>query len=131
MTSPWSETWNPPWDFGAEYFVLRAKACSQGRLFVNQHKKVEQQPDKRAVFKQRHVSKNQALTENGAHYRYVHWISNITIQAGNNPMARWEDRRRRAEALHCESGKRIQQANDPQREQHPANKTEQRHAQEK
>jgi len=27
MTSPWCETWNPPWDLGAEKFVLRAKAC--------------------------------------------------------------------------------------------------------
>jgi len=27
MTSPWCGTWNPPWDLGAEKFVLRAKAC--------------------------------------------------------------------------------------------------------
>jgi hypothetical protein len=25
MNSPWCETWNPPWDLGAEKFVLRAK----------------------------------------------------------------------------------------------------------
>lgn len=93
-----NETRNPPRDFGTVHFVFGAKVCPQGWFFVHQHKKVKQQPDKRAVFKQRHVSKNQALAENGAHYRCVHRISHITIQAGNNQMARWEDRRRRAQA---------------------------------
>ena len=31
---PWSETWNPPRDCGAEYFVLRTKTRRQGRFFV-------------------------------------------------------------------------------------------------
>ena len=131
MTSPWGETWNPPRDFGAEKVVLRAKTCLKGQFFVNQHKKVKQQPYKAAVFKERHVSENQALTENGAHHRYVHRISDITIQSGNDQMAGWEDRRGRAHALHCESDKRIQEANDPQRDQHAASKTEKRHPEER
>ncbi len=68
---------------------------------------MKQQPDKPAVFKEHHVCENQALTENGAYHRYVHRISDITIQPGNNQMAGWEDRRRGAHALHCESDKRI------------------------
>ena len=131
MIPPWSETWNPPRNFGAECSVLRAKACPQGRFFVNQHKEVKQQPDKPAVFKQHHVSKSQALAENGAHHGYVHGISNITIQAGNNQVACWEDRRRRAQALPCESGKRIQQANAPQPYQQASGKMEDRHPEER
>src|SRR5215472_3735718 len=107
MASPWGETWNPPRDFGAEYFVLRTKTCPQGRFFVDQYKKVKQQPDKAAICKQSHVSKYQALTENGAHHGHVHRISDVTIQASNNQMAGWENRRRRAQTLHCESDKRI------------------------
>ena len=107
MISPSGEAWNPPRDFGAEGFVLRSKTCPEGRFFVNQHKHVKQQPDNPAVFKQCDVSENQALTENRDHHRYVDWISDITIQSGNNQMAGWEDRRRRAHALQCESDKRI------------------------
>src|SRR5439155_5141436 len=107
MTSPRGEAWNPPRHFGAERFVLRPKTRLEGRLFVNQHKRVKQQPDKPAVFKQRDVSENQGLTENRHHYRYVHWIADITIQAGHNQMTGWEDRRRGAHALKCESDERI------------------------
>jgi hypothetical protein len=85
---------------------------------------VKQQPDERAVFEQREVSEDQALTENGANDGYVHRISDITIESGNNQMASWEDRRGRADALQCESAKRIQKANDPQRNQYAASKSE-------
>src|SRR5580704_13366843 len=107
MTPTRSKAWNPPWDFNAERFVLRSKTCPEGWLFVNQHKPVKQQPDKPAVFQHRDISENQALTEDCDHHRHVHWISNITIQTGNNQMAGRKDRRRRAQALECESDKRI------------------------
>src|SRR5439155_23605054 len=87
--------------------------------------RVKQQPDKPTVFKQRDVSENQALTENRDHHRDVHWISDITIQSGNNQMASWEDRRRRAHALQRESDERIQEATYPHRDQQVPNKTEQ------
>jgi hypothetical protein len=45
-------------------------------------------------------------------------------------MAGWEDRRRRAQALNCESDKRIQEANATQRDQHAAGKTKKRHPEE-
>src|SRR5579884_1089103 len=54
--SPGRETWNPSRDCRGERFVLRTKAGPQGRLFVDQHKKMKQQPDKSAVCDQRHVS---------------------------------------------------------------------------
>src|SRR2546427_9530461 len=125
MTSPRGQAWNPPRDFVAESFVLRTKACPEGRLFVNQYKRVKQQPDKPTVFKQRDISENQALTENRDHHRDVHWISDITIQSGNNQMASREYRRRRAHALQRESDEGIQKATYPQRDQHAPNKTEQ------
>ena len=99
--------WNPPRDLSAENFVVRAETCSQGRFFVDQHKKMKQQPDKSTVCKERHVSKNQGLTQNGAHDRDVHRISDKAIQPGDNQMAGREYRRRRARTLHGESDKRI------------------------
>lgn len=41
---------NPPWDFVAETFVLRAETRPEGRFFVKQHKKVKQQSDEAAAF---------------------------------------------------------------------------------
>ena len=128
---PRGEAWDPPRDLGAEIFVLRPETCPKSRFFVSQHKQVKQQPDKPAVCKQPNVSENQALTENRTHYRDVHWISDIAIQSGNNQMAGWEDRRRCACALQCESDKGIQEANDPQGEQYPADKTEKGHPEER
>jgi hypothetical protein len=63
---------------------------------------VKQQPDKPAAGKQLPASENQALTGNGDRHRYVHRVPDITIQSRNNQMAGWEDRRRRAHALHGE-----------------------------
>src|ERR1019366_4136343 len=114
MAAPWSETWNPPRDSGAEKPVLRGKTRPEGRLFVNQHEQVKQQPDRPAVFHQRDASEEQALTENGAHHCYVHRISDMAIESGNHQMAGWEGRRGRADSPHGESDKRIQEANDPQ-----------------
>src|SRR5437899_10611609 len=85
MTSPRGQAWNPPRDFVAESFVLRTKACPEGRLFVNQYKRVKQQPDKPTVFKQRDISENQALTENRDHHRDVHWISDIPKESSFDP----------------------------------------------
>src|ERR1035441_7713690 len=120
MTAPWSETRNPPRDFDAETPVLGAKTRPQGRLFVNQHEHRKRQPDKAAVFDQRDASEKQALSENGAHHRYVHRIPDIAIESGNHQMAGWEGRRGRTDALHGESDKRIEEANDPERHQQAA-----------
>ena len=98
--------------------ILRAEACPKRRFFVQQHKKVEEQPDETTVFNERRVSKNQTRAENCDDHRNIHGISNITIQSGNNQMTGGKDRRRCAETLHCESAKRIQEANDAKRYRH-------------
>src|SRR5260221_13949148 len=92
---------------------------------------MKQQPDKSAVLKEHHVSKNQSLTQNGAHHGDVHRISDITIQPRNNQMAGWEDWRRRTHTLDCESDKRIQDANEPHSDKSAAGETKRLHPEER
>jgi hypothetical protein len=68
-----------------------------------------------------HVSKEQTQTENGADYGDVHRVADVSIEASNHQMARWKDRCRRAESLHCESGERIQKADHPDGNQDETN----------
>ena len=91
---------------------------------------MKQEPDNPAVFNQPDVSENQPLAKNPAGYGYVHRITDIAIQSGNNQMTGWEDRRRGAQALQGKSHKRIQKANRPKRDENNPNPANERHPEE-
>ena len=51
VLSPGSQTGNPPWDIGAEVFVLKPVTTTQGRLFVDENKEIESRPHSNTVLK--------------------------------------------------------------------------------
>jgi hypothetical protein len=131
MSVPGGNAWNPPRDVSAKYFVLNAKARLQNWFFVNQDEEVKQQPDKPAVFQQPHIPEDQSLAKNSTHHRHVHRIPYITIESRDNQMARWKNRCRCAQPLHCESEERIQEASGSDGGQKAANKAERLQSQER
>ena len=87
----------------------RGRLCTQdqtrlqNRLFIKQHEKMKQDPDKPAVFQQSYVPEEQSLAEDSAHHRHVHRIPYITIESRHNQVACRKDWRRRAQPLRRES----------------------------
>ncbi len=91
---------------------------------------MEEKPDHSAVCQESRVPQDQALTENEAHDRHVHRISDIAIETSYNQMTGWKDGRGGAQALYREPDERVQKPNGPDGEQNSAGKAERRQSQE-
>jgi len=66
---------------------------------------MESQPDERTILNQARICKDQTLASYEGHNGYVHRITDVTIQSGDDEVTRRKNRRGRAQPFDRKAGK--------------------------
>ncbi len=106
--APGAEARNPAGNVGAKLSVLGTERFPQSRLFVNNNKNKEGDPDESCVLQNAGIPKQQALADDHQQDSNVHWVTNVAVQAGNDQMFGRSHRCRCADSLECKAREGIQ-----------------------
>src|SRR5262249_9367870 len=111
---------NPPWYILAVRPVLLPEQLPQRRLFIDKNSCKHSEPENHGPLRDPPVGEEKRLAQQNNDQRDIDRIAHAAIEAGDDEMLWWCNRRRCAESVPREPQKRTQERNKTKDDHHDA-----------